>query len=122
VPSCNYSTLQLVSGVGFELQCSPRINPGLGEGLAITGGALLASGLVSLAVYAIRGYDGSNGDHVISKVDADVYVAKYNRALLRKTIQETKERALPLSGKNDTPTFVIAPIVSPGFTGIVGAF
>ena len=59
---------------------------------------------------------------MFSKVDADVYVAKYNRALLRKTIHVTKERALPLSGKNDTPTFVIAPIVSPSFTGIVGAF
>ncbi len=54
---------------------------------------------------------------VISKVDADVYVAKYNLgASAQDDPRDEGARALPLSGKNDTPTFVIAPIVSPSFT------
>jgi hypothetical protein len=94
------------------------VDPGTG----IVGGVVLGSGLVSLIVYAALGYDGSNGDHVITKFDADLYVAKYNRALLRKTIQETEERMRQLSGTNDSPSFTIAPIVSPRFTGLVGRF
>jgi hypothetical protein len=121
VPACDYSTLQFVPAVGYQLQCSPRINPGLGEGLGITGAALLASGLASFAVYGILGYDGSKGDHLIVKSDADLYVAKYNRALLRTMVKGTETKVQP-SGKNEPSSFVIAPVVSPGFTGLVGQF
>ena len=70
VPSCNYSSLTFVSGTGYELQCSQVINPGLGTGLGIAGGAILGSGLVSFVTFGILGYDGSKADHVLRKSDA----------------------------------------------------
>jgi hypothetical protein len=83
---------------------------------------VMASGLASFATYGILGYDGSKGDHTLSKADANLYVAKYNRELLRKAVQGTKEPAPQITGKSDSPSFMIAPLVSPGFTGIVGTF
>jgi hypothetical protein len=75
-----------------------------------------------VAAFAVLSSDGSSTTHSINSFDAELYVAKYNRALLRKTIEETKERMQQLSGKNETPSFSLEPFVSPGFTGLVGRF
>ena len=68
------------------------------------------------------GWEGGPSDHSIDRSDAQLYAAKYNRELLRKTIQVTKEKMKQLSGRNLVPSFKIEPIVSPGFTGILGTF
>jgi len=88
----------------------------LGVGIA---GTALAVGMV---IYGLAAHDGDADEHVITKPDADLYVAKYNRALLRKTVDETKERMQGLSGKNASPSFQVMPVLSPEFTGIVGRF
>jgi hypothetical protein len=123
VPSCNYSSLAFLSGTGYELQCSQPINPGLGKGLVITGGAILGSGLVSFVTFGILGYDGSKADHVLRKSDAERYAAKYNGALLHQTTHETmtRQRQPSESGWLSPPVRVL-PVVSPGFTGLIGQF
>jgi len=120
--NCNSSSLQLVSGIGYEVTCNQPINPGLGEGLAIMGGAVAGSGLVSLVIYGIRGYDGPKADHVISKSNADLYVALYNRALLRMRLRATPPVPPQPSGRNEAPPLRLLPVVSPGFTGLAGQF
>ncbi|MGO9838590.1 MAG: hypothetical protein ACLP1X_30780 [Polyangiaceae bacterium] len=123
VPNCNYSSLSFVSGTGFELACSQPVNPGLGKGLGITGGAILGSGLVSFVTFGILGYDGSKADHILRKSDAERYAAKYNGALLHQTTHETmtRQRQPSESGWLSPPVRVL-PVVSPGFTGLVGQF
>ena len=124
VPHCNYSSLMFVSGTGYELQCASPTNPGLGKGLGITGGAILASGLVSFVTFGILGYDGSKADHVLGKADAERYAAKYNRALLHQATRETAStQRQPSESGWASPTWVrVLPVVSPGFTGLVGQF
>jgi hypothetical protein len=119
-PNCNYSTLSFVTGTGWQLQCNNRINPGLGEGLAIAGGVVLGSGLAGLT-YALLRYDGSNRDHSLSRSDAELYAAKYNRALRRGLTKPNNGPSL-LSQPSDSPRAVIAPMLSPGFAGLVGRF
>jgi hypothetical protein len=94
------------------------------SGIALAaGGGLVLFGGVSLIVYGgLGGHDGGTGDHAISKLDADLYVARYNRALLRKTVEETREKMQSLSGKNEQPALRVAPVVSPAFTGLLGQF
>jgi hypothetical protein len=123
VPSCNYSSLTFVSGTGYELQCSQAINPGLGTGLGIAGGAILGSGLVSFVTFGILGYDGSKADHVLRKSDAERYATQYNGALLRRTTHETMTTQRQPSGSGWlSPPVRVLPVVSPGFTGLVGQF
>jgi hypothetical protein len=124
VPNCNYSSLLLVAGTVYELQCTSRINPGLGTGLGITGGVILGSGLVSFVTFGILGYDGSKADHVLSKADAERYAAQYKRALLHQATRETltTQRQPSESGWLSPTPFRILPVVSPGFTGLVGQF
>lgn len=123
--SCNFSTLQNVVGSGYEMQCSPPLNPDLGRSMAIAGGALLGTGIASFVVYGVLGYDGSSGDHVITKADADTYASRYNRALLRGAARGTLPGAVPApttAGHNLAPQVLLMPVVSPGFTGVVGRF
>ncbi|MGD0678486.1 MAG: hypothetical protein ABSC94_24015 [Polyangiaceae bacterium] len=123
VPNCNYSTLVFVSGAGYELQCSSAASPGLGRGLGIAGGAILGSGLVSLVTFGILGYDGSKVDHVLGKADAERYAAKYNRTLLHEASRETITQRQPSESGWLSPTPIrVLPVVSPGFTGLVGQF
>jgi hypothetical protein len=119
-PTCNFSTLSFISGTGWQMQCNNRINPGLGEGLAIAGGVVLGSGLASLT-YALLRYDGSNQDHSITRSDAELYAAKYNKALLRDVTSANKGLSEP-SGHGDSSRAVIVPTFSPGFAGLVGRF
>jgi hypothetical protein len=63
--------------------------------------------------------DGVEGDHSITKFDAALYVAKYNRALLRRTIEEAQRRMRQISRESD-PT--LRPVLSPGFLGLRGTF
>jgi hypothetical protein len=123
VPNCNYSSLVFLSGTGYELNCSQPISPGLGKGLGVTGGALLGSGLASFVTFGILGYDGSKADHVLRKSDAERYAAEYNGALLHQTTHETvtTQRQPSASGWLSPPVRLL-PVVSPGFTGLVGQF
>lgn len=94
-----------------------------GGGIALTSLGLTA--VVGGTVLLIEGtskYDGTAAEHVVTKFDADLYAAKYNRALLRKTVQDTKERMQQLSSKNDGPALRLSPVISPTFTGVVGQF
>jgi len=123
-PNCNYSSLTFVSGTGYELACTSTTNPGLGLGLGITGGIILGSGIVSLVTFGIRGYDGSKTDHVLGKADAERYAARYNEALLHQASREiTTAQQQPSESGWLSPTPVrVLPVVSPGFTGLVGQF
>jgi hypothetical protein len=122
VPNCIYSSL-LLSGTEYELSCHSRIDPGLGTGLGITGGVILGSGLVSLVTFGILGYDGSKADHVLAKADAERYAATYNRELLHQATETTTTQRPPSESGWLSPTPVrVLPVVSPGFTGLVGQF
>lgn len=79
----------------------------------------------------LGGYDGKPHDHSLTKFDAQLYVAKYNRALLRKTIAETKDRMRELSSESATDdraaagnprTATVSPVITPGFIGLAGEF
>jgi hypothetical protein len=94
---------------------------GAGLGLLIGGGIVGVWGLGTIGV-GLAFHDGLPSDHVITKFDADLYAAKYNRALLRRTIRDTDTRMHQISGKNAVPSFTINPVVAPEFTGIVGTF
>jgi hypothetical protein len=86
---------------------------------AMFGGVVsLCGGLALILVGGeiIANADGKPSQHAISKLDADLYVAKYNRALLRRTITETREKMKDLSGVQ------VKPIVSLGFVGLAGSF
>jgi hypothetical protein len=123
--SCNFSTGQNVPMEGYQIQCSDPINPGLGKTMGITGAAVLGTGLVSFVVYGVLGYDGSSGEHVITKADADTYAGRYNRALLRGAARGTLPAATPpppVSGQDLAPQVLLIPVVSPAFTGVVGRF
>lgn len=122
-PNCNYSSLTFVSGTGYELACTTT-NQGLGIGLGVAGGAILASGIVSLVTYGIRGYDGSKTDHVLGKADAERYAAKYNRELLHQATRESvpTQRQPSESGWLSPAPVRVLPVISPGFTGLVGQF
>jgi hypothetical protein len=124
VPNCDYSSLTGVAGVGYELACSSRINPGLGEGLAITGGVILGSGIVGLVSFGVLGYDGSKTEHILRKADAERYAANYNQALLRQVSREavTTPRQPSESGWLAPTPVRVLPMVSPGFAGLVGQF
>jgi hypothetical protein len=81
----------LVGGAAAAISIACTQSSSACQGAAIFGGGPAALGLVVL-IPALTMTDGATSDHSITKFDADLYVAKYNRALLRKTIQETKER------------------------------
>jgi hypothetical protein len=128
-PSCNFSTLTNMVLNGWEMQCSPPLDPGLGKTMAITGGALLGTGIASFAIYGVLGYDGKSSEHVIARADADDYAARYNRALLRAAVRGTPTPDVapapapsPLPDQFIAPQMRLLPVVSPGFTGVVGEF
>jgi hypothetical protein len=121
--TCNFSTGEIVPMEGWQIQCSEPINPDLGRSMGITGAAVLGSGLASFIVYGVLGYDGSTSDHVISKSDGEAYVARYNHALLRAAVRNEPATPAPqLSGQNVAFPMQWIPVLSPGFTGVVGRF
>jgi hypothetical protein len=127
--NCNFSTLQNVVQVGYEMECNPPVDPGLGKVFAITGGALMGTAIASFVVYGVLGYDGSSDEHVIAKSDASDYAARYNRALLRAAVRGTPVASLapapppvPASDSIVAPQMRVLPVVSPGFTGVLGRF
>jgi len=124
VPNCNYSSLTLAANTGYELACTSTTNQGLGIGFGIAGGAILVSGIVSLVTFGVLGYDGTKADHVLVKADAERYAAKYNRALLHQATRETTttQRQPSESGSLLPAPVRVLPVVSPGFTGLVGQF
>ncbi|MGH7281568.1 MAG: hypothetical protein ACRELY_08605, partial [Polyangiaceae bacterium] len=96
-------------GGGIPLALTFQPSEGLnksGGGGALEGLGLAACGLSTVfgAIFAVNGIlfvDGTPADHVISKFDAELYVARYNRALLRRTIEDTQVRMRQLSSGNN---------------------
>jgi hypothetical protein len=110
----------IVAGDGYVDPSKTTMNSFTAVTAAVSGlGALVTAPFL---IAALLTPDGQPSDHSIARLDADLYVAKYNRALLRKTIQETKERMQQLSGKNDLPALAIVPLVTPLFVGLAGQF
>jgi hypothetical protein len=93
---------------------------GLGVAFAAGGGVAALTGGILMLV-ASTGSDGVPSDHSLSKLDADLYVAKYNRALLRQTVKDTESKMRALSS-DASPPVRITPIASPGFVGLSGSF
>jgi hypothetical protein len=98
--------------------------PGAGNGplAPIFLGLLTFGGGMTVTIVTLNHWGPDPLAHNMSELDARLYASRYNRTLLRKTIQETRERMQQLSGKNDPPPLRVMPIISPGFTGIVGQF
>ena len=86
-------------------------------GAAVSGGVVAV--FLGVTTYGLAARNGTPSDHNITKYDAELYVARYNRALLRKTVRDTQSQMRRLSAVNE---WQLAPIVSPGFLGIRGAF
>jgi hypothetical protein len=77
------------------------VRTGTDTGIVVGGGAAMVIGLgVMLPIGIVKHTNDNVTTHRITRFDAELYVAKYNRALLRKTIQETKDRMQQLSSKN----------------------
>jgi hypothetical protein len=96
-------------------------------GLA-TGIPLMVAGGVGLVISAKKP-DGAPRDHYLTAGEARVLVERYNRALLRKTIQlvEDSSRENAIRSPQFPPDArsartVIAPVVSPSFLGLAGTF
>lgn len=123
-PDCNFSTLQNVVMQGWEMQCNPPVDPSLGKAFAIAGAAVAGTSLASFITYAVLGYDGTVGEHVITKSDADAYAARYNRALLRASVRgASMASSQPASEAHElAPQMVLTPLVGPGFAGVSGKF
>jgi hypothetical protein len=123
-PDCNFSTLQNIPMQGWEIQCNPPVDPSLGKGFAIAGAAVAGTSLASFITYAVLGYDGTAGEHVMTKSDADAYAARYNRALLRASVRGASMAASqPATDSHDlAPQMVLTPVVGPGFAGLSGKF
>lgn len=60
----------------------------------------------------------------ISRFDAELHTAQYNRALLRRTVDETASRMGRTSEASTARalTLRIYPVVSPAFAGVTGTF
>lgn len=102
-----------------------EVNNDLGMAAAIGGGVVGGMGaILAGTLYSVS--DSTPDDHYLSELQARVYVEKYNRALLRKSLHDirqvhtdvsTRELRIPSRGRG---TF--APIVSPGGLGVEGRF
>jgi hypothetical protein len=79
---------------------------------ALTFGALLLGDL--------READGEPEEHVINKFDAELYVARYNRALLRATVKNTDALMRQLS--SEAPRVRVMPLLSLDYFGVQGTF
>jgi hypothetical protein len=83
----------------------------------LVGGSILSAGLTL--------NEGDPGtDHYLTQSDAQLYITRYNRALLRKAVRDA-QRAYqdPVSIRpREPPSIAVTPVVSPGFTGIMGTF
>jgi hypothetical protein len=85
---------------------------------ALGGAATAAFG--TFFTIALVSRDGGSHHHSISKFDADLYAAKYNRALLRRTVKETESQMRRLSA--DLGGVKIKPVLSPSLVGLTGTF
>jgi hypothetical protein len=63
-------------------------------------------------------YDGPPANHLLGMAEARRYVARYNRALLRKTVRDAEESSQGPAASR----FSLTPVVSQGFTGFVAHF
>jgi hypothetical protein len=89
--------------------------------LVTAGGAMMTAGGGVMMGLAAGKSDGSPRDHAITRFDAELYASRYDRALLRRTVEEARTRMREVS-RADTPALEIVPVLSPAFTGIVGRF
>jgi len=120
--NCNVETLQNVTGTGWEIQCNPPLDPGLGKTMGIVGGAVFGTGIASFVVYGVLGYNGSPNEHVLTKSDAEAYAARYNRSLLHAAVRPPASQPPPAPHAPLTPQVQLTPIFTPGFAGLIGRF
>lgn len=106
------------AGIGmFVVAAQPKADDKVAPGATLilaAGVAGLAGGSILLAE-AISKRDGRPMEHSINKFDAELYVARYNRLLLRKTVKDTQTRMRDLSAS-------LRPVFSVGFVGVAGTF
>jgi|GEM_PF-2137807 len=84
----------------------------VGTIISVTGAGFIIGGIVA--------GDGNQYDHSITKFDAALYAAKYNRAVLHQTIKETETRMKQLS--SDASGVTVKPVLTLGFVGLTGRF
>lgn len=102
-----------VFGVDDTFDPSKTRSNGLGITMALAGG-IGTVGFGTWFIVSLLDRDGSKSDHDLDERDATLYVTRYNRALLRRTIrdvQRTQSRSLRLE-----------PRIGVGFTGLRGHF
>ena len=89
---------------------------GLGIAMAI-GGTAGFVGFGAWFLYLLFKTDGGADEHYLSEHDATLYVTRYNRALLRRTIKDVQK-----TQSRWVPTLRMEPTVGLGFTGLRGTF
>ena len=89
---------------------------GLGIAMAI-GGTAGFVGFGAGFLYSLFKTDGGADEHYLSEHDATLYVTRYNRALLRRTIKDVQK-----TQSRWVPTLRMEPTVGLGFTGLRGTF
>jgi hypothetical protein len=89
---------------------------------ATIGGTLVTAGGVAMLWYGLTNTDGTTSDHAITKFDAELYAVRYNRALLHKVIQETREKMTSTASRSSRPRATLVPILAPNFVGLQGTF
>jgi len=87
--------------------------------LGIIGGGMLAAAGATVFGLGIAHDDGAPTEHSISRFDAEIYVTRYNHALLRRVVQEAETR---LREGAPPASVSVMPLVTPGFVGVAGTF
>jgi hypothetical protein len=85
------------------------------------GGAAIGAGGAVMFFYGLDHMDGAPSDHVITRSDAERYAVRYNRALLRQAIRETREKMTGLARSAGFHPHV-TPILAPTYVGLQGTF
>lgn len=77
--------------------------------IGLVAGGLMTAGFGTWFLIAAFKGDGSPDNHVIEDDDARLFVARYNRALLRNTVRNVQ--------RSNTSRLYFTPLLSPGFNG-----
>ena len=86
---------------------------------------MVAVGTIPLIVGLSSG-DGADNEHLLTESETRLYIARYNRALLRKVVRETqsiyRDIALRQMPARPTKSLRLRPLVGPGGLGLQGEF
>jgi hypothetical protein len=90
------------------------------------GGAIIGAGALLTAAFGtwftvelVGRYDGSDSSHGLTDRDAHLYVERYNRSLLRKTVREVERSNAQVSSAS---WLTLAPFFGPTGLGVRGRF